>query len=124
MLRKGRCSEKPVHFRNHLRQFLRITLRQAAENENTGDLSPVLPVNRIEDSRNRLLLCIVDKGTGIQHDRIARLIAVFGKDFKRSRLQLPHKVLGIHTVLGTAERYHLYTTAHPLFRNQKRRSAL
>ena len=95
-----------VHLGNQFRQAVRIALGQTAENYQFPGTAGLFPAGTFQDSVHRLFFSIPDKAAGVDQQIVDRGIHPF-----RNNLEivpdLRQQVLGVHCVLGTAQRYDL-----------------
>ena len=95
--------DEGIDLGQELRQFVAEPLRQTARNDQTLPAVFRLPqLGRFENRVDALLLCRVDKRTGVNDDDI-RLACVVG-NFDAVFEQVPHHDFRIDQVFGAAER--------------------
>ena len=96
-------AEVGVHLRDTSLEIILITLGQAARDEQFVELALLLGRRVVEDRVNRLLLRVVDKSAGVDHDDRGIIAVGLMLDLELAGEQPAHQHLGIIEILRTAE---------------------
>ena len=91
-----------VHLRNLVKNLRPVTLRKASRHNDGTQRTVLFEPCDIEDIFNRFIFRALNKRTGIDDDHIR--LDILRRDFIARRYQLCQHHLGIHQILGAAER--------------------
>ena len=118
-------SEPRVNFRNLLLELSPVTLREAAEDNHLGGLSPALGGYSLKHRIDGLFFGVADKAAGVDEQTVDRAVP---DNLEFLGRQLREQMLSIYRVLGTAEGdspkpLPLRPAAHLPSRNQEKRTS-
>ena len=97
-------TDEDVHLGEFRPQFLLVALGKAPGNDQERAPGVVLPVGKVEDGVDALLLRLLDEGAGVDDDDIRFLLV--GGDLVLFRRQAAEHHLGVHQVLRAAQADH------------------